>query len=48
MPFSAAYWRARSRSRPATVVTTPPPAAATAGRNAVRAMRAVPMIPQRT
>ena len=47
MPVSAAYWLARDSSRPATVVITPP-AAATAGTNALRAMRAVPTIPQRT
>ena len=47
MPVCAAYSLARASSRPATVVTTPP-AAATAGTNALRAIRAVPMIPQRT
>ena len=47
MPTSAAYSLARARSRPATALTMPP-AAATAGTNALRAIRAVPMIPQRT
>ena len=47
MPVSAAYSLVLASSRPATAVTWPP-AAATAGTNAFRAMRAVPMIPQRT
>ena len=47
MPFSAAYRAARSASRPATAAAVPP-AARSAGRNAFRAIPAVPRIPQRT